>query len=161
MGRRGGSGRRPAGLELARWAAGAAALACGPLGWLVPGLERDGVPMVLASAADVLTAAAGFAVAVTNATVAHQRDPRLDEAVEAAVRSPAGGSAGCRSDLAAAVDMAGQLIAASLGVWAVLTAPVVPVPGIWRSWPSIISGMGHQPEWAGRHFPRRDWPGDH
>jgi hypothetical protein len=90
--------------------------AAGPLGWVIPSLRRDGVRLTVASSSDVLTAAAVFASGVATGSVGHAHDPRLDEAVWAAVRRRSGDrwafDRTCPTDLS-------PLIAASLGVWAV------------------------------------------
>jgi hypothetical protein len=102
-------------LELARrWGARVVIDRAGPLGWLIPVLQQAKVNVVAATASDVLTAAAGFAVAVANGLVAHPRDPRLDEAVEAAVRRRSGDR--WAFDRSCPVDLS-PLVAASLGVW--------------------------------------------
>jgi hypothetical protein len=102
-------------VELARrWKARVVIDRAGPLGWLIPVLQQAKVDVIAASASDVLTAAAGFAVAVDQELVGHPRDPRLDEAVEAAVRRRSGDR--WAFDRASPVDLS-PLIAASLGVW--------------------------------------------
>jgi hypothetical protein len=106
-----------------RWTAQVVVDRGGPLGWLVPALEHAGIGVVTAGASDVLTAAAGFAVAVATDTVAHDRDPRLDEAVLAAVRRRAGDR--WQFDRTSPVDLS-PLIAASLGVWALQTRVFIP-----------------------------------
>jgi hypothetical protein len=114
--------------ELAgRWQAPVIVDRAGPLAWLVPRLQRNRVRVVPATLPDVMAAAAGFAVAVADGVVAHDRDPRLDEAVEAAVRRRSGDrwafDRTCPTDMSA-------LIAASLGVWALQSDKVL-VPRVF------------------------------
>ncbi len=115
----------------ARWSAPVVVAATGPLGWLVPVLERAGVRVVVASASDVLGAAAGFATAVVQGRVCHQRDPRLDEAVAAATRRRAGDR--WAFDRTCPVDLS-PLVAASLALWCVDSRRVLV--------PRIYSGRG-------------------
>ena len=47
----------------------------GPLGWVLPTLQRERVNVIAASASDVFSAASAFAAAVDNGRRAHDRDP--------------------------------------------------------------------------------------
>lgn len=98
----------------------------GPLAWTIPGLRRAGVRLLTASSSEVLSAAAVFAAGVASGNVGHASDPRLDEAVEAAVRRRSGDR--WAFDRACPTDLS-PLIAASLGVWTI-DAHRIPRPAI-------------------------------
>jgi len=89
--------------------------ALGPLAWLLPVLKHAPVRIVGAQTADVLGAAATFSTLVTADRVAHDVDPRLDVAIDAARRRRSGDRWGF--DRHVGVDQS-PLVAASLALWA-------------------------------------------
>jgi hypothetical protein len=100
--------------------------ALGPLSWLIPALERRGVEVLPVRTADLLDATAEFRVAVAANRIAHQPDPRLAAAVQAAKGRRVGDRTGFSRE--SSVDMS-VLVAAALAVWA--TENVIQPPTVW------------------------------
>lgn len=97
----------------------------GPLGYLIPDMERAGIRVIAATSQDYADAATRFKALVAGGRLVHQGDPRLNSAVENATTRKSGDrDVWARRDTTVEIS---TVVAASLAAWRAATPTPEPM----------------------------------